>query len=467
VLPGILWRLKFAAKVHDVGVATANLVHASPDKLGEALTHPQVLSLPMHPDRAGCRLYHYERLEFLGDAVLKLLAVVQAAALSPTSSEDIISKDSQELQTKKWLRKCAKSLGLLNCLLARSFTANECMTLLRKQTVSQKVQADIMESVLGATFWCSTDQHAPLQQGVEDAWQMFQSIVAETMQQERQRQLDTFPEALLAGAATYSAETEQRRFHIVDAVASAMGYRFKDPGLLAAIFVRQGGSKTFERMEIVGDAFLQAAVSWHIATEFPTFNDGQLSELRAAYVCNRYLGIRFVRRFGQHLSYRLFRNSTVCSLVATVATKICSEAEQGDFVIGKNYISGETRLKVVADAYEALVAAVLVDSNGNLDETWKVFETDFSLPRDVIEQRMLEWRNSARELAGTHKAHGKCSTAAQKYKALRESWHGATHLAHSTDCVAHRQLQQHSSLWCLCSRLLKSRHFNGTDGSKR
>jgi len=119
--------------------------------------------------------------------------------------------------------------------------------------------------------------------------------------------------------------------------------------------------------------------------------------LRAAYVCNRYLGIRFVRRFGQNLCERLFRHSTICSLVSTFATKICSEKEQGDFVIGKNYISGESRMKFLADAYEALVAAVLLDTKGNLDETWKVFEADFSLPRNVIEQRMGDWRNLARE----------------------------------------------------------------------
>ncbi|CAJ1444628.1 unnamed protein product, partial [Effrenium voratum] len=45
----------------------------------------------------------------------------------------------------------------------------------------------------------------------------------------------------------------------------------------------------------------------------------------------------------------------------------------------------------------ALVAAVLLDTGGSLDETWRVFQGDFTASRRRVEEQISLWRQSVRE----------------------------------------------------------------------
>lgn len=110
--------------------------------------------------------WQYQRMEFLGDAILKGMAGVWAFFHSPTSLEGglsvegSLSKFSTPLKSNSYLRQCCRNEGLQNYLWAGMFVARSngrrsgLVTLgdLRRQTVSDKMQADIMEALIGAVY---------------------------------------------------------------------------------------------------------------------------------------------------------------------------------------------------------------------------------------------------------------------------------------------------------------------------
>jgi len=146
---------------------------------------------------------------------------------------------------------------------------------------------------------------------------------------------------------------------------------------------------------------LQAAVSWHLAREFAEFDEGRLTFVRAAVVCNRHLAHRLVRRLGAVGDGvggvgGLFADApeTLRLAVAQYSDRVLRSPTDKDFLISGdaagNSNGGETgaRLKCLADTYEALVAAVLLDADGDLDRTWRVFREDFVLDQALVEARV-------------------------------------------------------------------------------
>ncbi|MBI5893087.1 MAG: ribonuclease III [Deltaproteobacteria bacterium] len=122
--------------------------------------------------------------------------------------------------------------------------------------------------------------------------------------------------------------------------------KFKNISLLQNALVhrsyineRQGsGLKSNERMEFLGDAVLSAVVSNMLITKFPNMDEGGLSKLRA----------------------RLVNESTLSS--------IARELHIGQHVLlgrGEEITGGREKPSILADAYEAVVAAIYLDSGFN------------------------------------------------------------------------------------------------------
>jgi len=122
-----------------------------------------------------------------------------------------------------------------------------------------------------------------------------------------------------------------------------MGYKFRNSLLLAEALTHPSLSferKTFhfdnQRLEFLGDAVLQLIITHHLYRLFPAFSEGQLTKLRS----------RIVSREGlkQHaLALRL-----------------------GDYLMlgrGEEASKGRERASTLADAFEALVGAIYLDSD--------------------------------------------------------------------------------------------------------
>ena len=125
-----------------------------------------------------------------------------------------------------------------------------------------------------------------------------------------------------------------------------IGYSFRDKNLLTLAFThssygnehKKGKSENNERLEFLGDAALDLVVSKYIYTHFPEMPEGELTKLRAGVVCEPTLAEKArALHFGQYLLLGKGEEST----------------------------GGRDRDSILADAFEAVIGAVLLD--GGMD----------------------------------------------------------------------------------------------------
>jgi ribonuclease III len=127
-----------------------------------------------------------------------------------------------------------------------------------------------------------------------------------------------------------------------DALQQAAGYRFRDRGLLEHALTHtsranedvSGGVVDNESMEFLGDALLGFIIADILFREFPGFDEGQKSKAKAALVSTTTLARQAERlRLGDHL------------LLGR----------------GEEKTGGRKKQALLADGYEALIAAIYLD----------------------------------------------------------------------------------------------------------
>ncbi|CAE7939053.1 dcl1, partial [Symbiodinium necroappetens] len=410
-LPSLLWRLEFVALMQEMPLLCDGLLQtALPSALGEAMTHSKVLSLPFQPSHPQwSKRFCYERMELMGDAVLKLMACTHAAAALPKASEGQLSSVAQWCETNKWLRQVnEKTIQVGSYLLLESFRPKERLSKLRQGRVPQKVAADAVEAAIGAVFGCAagaiSEAAEPLHpgasslclaSGMDASWKIFRILVQQGPSTENESMdikaafaappCQTFQAAALAGLQTSLNLDAGTDAHAAEQVKNAFGYSFRNPKLLAALRASSTGARSvgFQRLEFLGDAVLLVCVCCHLMQVCSDFDEGQLSQALQAFICNKYLSRKLIRRFGEVRSFAsvFFPRQTSpqrVHLPSQFDEVLASEVET-DYVIGVRNVEAPGH-KCVADGYEAMIAAVLLDTGGDLGETWAVFAKDFEVP---------------------------------------------------------------------------------------
>jgi ribonuclease-3 len=137
-----------------------------------------------------------------------------------------------------------------------------------------------------------------------------------------------------------------------DELQERLGYRFRDPKLLAKALThssaipelraaaessggKPGEIEDNERLEFLGDAVLDLLASEHLLSNFPSWSEGQLSRSRAYLVNAQALEIA-ARKLGIGEFLRLGR--------------------------GEEKTGGREKAAIIADAMEAVIAAIYLDS---------------------------------------------------------------------------------------------------------
>lgn len=120
-----------------------------------------------------------------------------------------------------------------------------------------------------------------------------------------------------------------------------LGYKFNNLNLLKQALTHRSYSKdNYERLEFVGDVILDLAISMQLYKRFPELPEGSLSKMRAALV----------------------NQDTLVS----IATR---QLELGDYLClgdGEIKSGGKLRPSILADALEAILAAISFDSSLNV-----------------------------------------------------------------------------------------------------
>jgi ribonuclease-3 len=141
-----------------------------------------------------------------------------------------------------------------------------------------------------------------------------------------------------------------------------IGYRFRDRGLLEHALTHRsrvhedasGGVFDNESMEFLGDSVLGFAIADMLFRQFPQHNEGQKSKLKASIVS------------------------------ATALARLGEKIHLGEFLIlgrGEEKTGGRHKHALIADCYEALIAAIYLD--GGIEPARSFIERQFA---DLIDE---------------------------------------------------------------------------------
>ena len=145
-----------------------------------------------------------------------------------------------------------------------------------------------------------------------------------------------------------------------------IGYKYDDLNLLQTALTHSSFSNEMkargqhvdfnERLEFLGDSVLSIIVSDYLFKQFPELPEGDLTKIRASAVCEKTLG------------------------------KLAADIELGQYMRfghGEELSHGRERVSILADAFEALLASIYLDS-GSREAVEK-----FLMPRVIPEIRLF------------------------------------------------------------------------------
>lgn len=116
----------------------------------------------------------------------------------------------------------------------------------------------------------------------------------------------------------------------------ALGYEFSDPELLTlALTHRSAGGNNNERLEFLGDSIVNHIIAEVLYQRFPKAREGDMSRMRASLVKGETLA------------------------------EVARELQLGDYLQlgpGERKSGGHRRSSILADSFEAVVGAILLDS---------------------------------------------------------------------------------------------------------
>ena len=156
-----------------------------------------------------------------------------------------------------------------------------------------------------------------------------------------------------------------------------LDYNFKNPALLKAALThssyanenKKGGAVSNERLEFLGDSVLGMTVSALIYKNKPDMPEGQMTRLRAELVCEKSLA----------------------SLAVTFGLGECLLLGRGEEKGG-----GRTRPSILADAVEAVLAAIYLD--GGFEPVTKLITEHLTSQAERMQLENFDYKTALQEV---------------------------------------------------------------------
>ncbi|KAK5951972.1 Dicer-like protein 1 [Knufia fluminis] len=335
---------------------------------------------------------NYERLEFIGDSLLKMTTTMTVYNRTKCDEEGMHCR-RMELLCNRNLFNVATSNELQLFRYARTLGFDrttwypEQLKLISgrgakkdpqpgvhepiSQDLGMKTIADMSEAIIGAAT-TSTRHLPPNNNRFDLGIQAITKLV-------RSEDHAVMSWADIASQYTPEAWSLQANDPIANdrarIVAAKTGYHFKHPRLLRSAFTHSSDMNSpvpdLQRLEFLGDAVLDwVCISWLFYT-YPTRNPQWLTEHKMAMVSNKFLAALAVT-----LDFDKFVFLTTAKLVGdiqTYATKVREARSQPDCP-DNFWMDIDSPPKALSDLIESYLGAVLVDSGFDYAEMERFFE---------------------------------------------------------------------------------------------
>lgn len=163
----------------------------------------------------------------------------------------------------------------------------------------------------------------------------------------------------------------------LDKLCKQLGYRFNDLGLLKqALTHRSYSAANNERLEFLGDAILSFVIADYLLEQFQEKSEGELSRLRAYLV----------------------KGDTLSELALKLNLGDYLYLGQGELKSG-----GYRRASILADTFEALIAAIYLD--GGLTQCQQVIRQLFEqyFDKNTLNEALIDAKTALQEWLQAHK----------------------------------------------------------------
>ncbi|KAJ5553757.1 hypothetical protein N7494_003135 [Penicillium frequentans] len=221
---------------------------------------------------------NYQRLEFLGDCILKFVVALHAFSKYPLWHEGYLSKFKDLLVSNERLTCAAATAHLEQFICAEFITRKHPVFLpvankLQIETLPRKVLADVIEALTAAAYECGG---ISLSQQVLGIFLPELSTISNEPQCKRKKDR-TFP------------------VHLEDKIDLLLAFKFQDRSLIwealtHSSWQRDNTTGSYQRLEFLGDAILDFLISKIVYSQCPKLSEGRMTELRAASVNADFLG---------------------------------------------------------------------------------------------------------------------------------------------------------------------------------
>lgn len=406
-LPSVIHRIDVVYVAHRLSTGILALVGINNTALVS-----EALSSPAAREQIG----DYNRLEYLGDGILKFCTALQTFAQHPTWPEAFLTAEKDRIVRNSNLAKASLQAGLDRFIITKSFTGSKwrpshlrdsMVNSSRSREMSSKVLADVVEALIGAAY---------VDGGLPRAYKCIQALLPDEA---------WWDSGLLFGEILGEAECGDALN--MSPLEELIGHRFEHPSLLLeaithASYASNRNGLSYERLEFLGDAVLDLIITPKLHAHKRKLRHWDLHHVHEALVNGRFLAFCCLSLRGEQEKYHLvntFSNSIPQSKphadaqayhlhdfiraggqVALVKQHTISRFDSLRDRIASTLQTGElypwsdlTALhpeKFFSDIVESILGAIFIDTRGDLSVCEVFLEKLGVLPtmRDILDRNV-------------------------------------------------------------------------------
>ncbi|ORY11643.1 dicer-like protein 2 [Clohesyomyces aquaticus] len=331
---------------------------------------------------------NYQRLEFLGDCILKYLASVHVMAAYPTEPEGYLTARKGRIVSNGFLARATMAAGLDRFILTKRFTGAKWQPRYAKDVLNQEAQdektlrsskllADVIESLLGASY---------LVGGFEKAFTCARTLLPA-------EDWTPIPDA---NAILFEQAPTDTNITSLSILQELIGYKFEKSLLLLEAITHASYTgplvvRSYERLEFLGDAILDYIVSKRLFSHTPELSHQTMHSIRTSMANAAFLAFRMfettvtedivnketLRPEPVHRALWQFLRHNNPQLLASQAAALAqhrTHREEIDHALKHDHkfpwhlLSLTDAPKFLSDIVESVIGAVYIDSRGNVEQ---------------------------------------------------------------------------------------------------